>query len=48
MCRKVNVIEGHDVKSKTKQTCRGLQHICVLKHKNKKKMKEGERKEKMI
>ena len=42
----MNVIEGRDVKSKTKQTCRGLQHICVLKCKNKMKMKEGEKERK--
>ena len=42
----MNVIEGCDAKSKTKQTCRGLQHICVLKCKNKKKMKEGEKERK--
>ena len=33
----MSVTEGHDVKSKTKQTCRGTQHICVIKCKNKKK-----------
>ena len=42
----MSVTEGHDVKNKTKQMCRGTQHICIIKCENNKKMKEGEKESK--
>lgn len=39
--RKINVIEGHDVKQ-NKPDVQRYTYICILRCKNKKKMKEGE------